>query len=315
MKINPFALVIALLLSGTSLAVAQEKTVEKTYDNIDKIELKIISGNLKIGASTSDQVQVSGTYNDQQLSVKLTNASGKLVIEEKSKQYRMNESSSWTLLVPNDISIRSNSASGNVAVQDIEVNLHSNTGSGNYAFSSVKGYLQLNTGSGNVSIDGSDGEFSCNTGSGNIGVEGSRGSLGLNTGSGQITLQDSGGSISANTGSGQVKGKNMTITGSSSFNAGSGNVMVSLSSPPRASLSVNSGSGNATLDMNGASFDGQLVMQCNEKNGSISAPFTFDEEKVIENGKNKTLRKMKQFGNSSTRIQVSTGSGNAKVSK
>lgn len=316
MKINPFALVIAFLLGTINLALAQEKTVNETYDNIKRIELNIISGNLEIGASSSDQVQVTGTYDEQQIQVKISNSNGKLVIEEKSRQNRMNRSSRWTLLVPNELKINSNSASGNVTVEDIAVNLYSNTGSGNYTFSAVQGRLQLNTGSGNVNIDDSDAAFNCNTGSGNVGVNGSKGNLSLNTGSGNIILDNSGGSISANTGSGQVRGTNMNLTGPSSFNTGSGNATVGLSTSPKGDLSVNSGSGNASLALNGVSFNGELVMQCNEKNGRISAPFSFDSEKVISNGKyHKTLRKEKRFGSGGTQIQVSTGSGSAKVSK
>jgi len=316
MKILRFILSLALVLGVNSLSQAQEKNISKSYSGIDKIEFNVIAGNIKIGASNTDQVQVTGTYNEEQIRVKMSNSNGKLIIEEKSKSNRINESSTWTLLIPSDISVKSNSASGNVTVEGVQLNLHTNTGSGNFVFTGVSGYLQLNTGSGNVDIDNSNAEFACNTGSGNIGVKESTGRLGLNTGSGQISLQNSGGTISANTGSGQVKGKGMTITGSSSFNTGSGNVIVSLAGLPKADFSVNAGSGNSTLDMNGISFQGQLVMQCNEKNGKISAPFSFDQEKVIErNGRNNNiLRKTKRFGNSNIKIQVSTGSGAAKVS-
>lgn len=317
MKLQQALLPIALLLLSIQFTFAQTKTVQKSYNNIQKIELDVISGNIEIGASSNGQVQLDGEYDADQVQVSITNTNGNLKIKEKSKSRRMNEASTWTLKVPNDIMIRSNTASGNVEVEDVDIELYSNTGSGNYSFENFEGSMQLNTGSGNIMIIDSEGDANCNTGSGNIKVNGSNGKLGLNTGSGTISLDRAVGSINANSGSGQVTGKNVTVTGSSSFNTGSGNVSLSLAAQPGADLSVNAGSGNSSLDMNGFKFNGELVMQCGEKSGNIRAPFSFDKEEVIERGgrNNNMIRKTKSFGASGTKIQVSTGSGTAKVSK
>lgn len=317
MKLQQSLLPIAFLLLSVQFAFAQTKTVQESYNNIDKIELEVISGDIQIGASSDNQVRLEGQYDSDQVQVSITSSNGKLKIKEKSKARRMDEASSWTLQVPNDILIRSNTASGNVQVQGVNLELYSNTGSGNFSFENIEGRIQLNTGSGNIMVVESQANANCNTGSGNIKINGSNGNLGLNTGSGRISLDGASGSISANSGSGNVTGKNMKITGSSSFNTGSGNVSLGLAAAPDGDVSVNAGSGNSSLEMNGFKFNGELVMQCGEKNGNIRAPFSFDKEEVIERGgrNNNMIRKTKNFGSSGTKIQVSTGSGTAKVSK
>lgn len=315
MKLQQSLLPIAFLLFSVQIAFAQTKTVKKSYNDIDKIELEVISGDIEIGASSNGKVQLAGEYDPDQVQVSITNNNGILRIKEKKRARRMNEASSWTLKIPNDIMIRSNTASGNVQVEDVNLELYCNTGSGNFSFENIQGLIQLNTGSGNIMLLESQANANCNTGSGNIKINGSNGKLGLNTGSGRINLDGATGEISANSGSGNVTGNNMKITGASSFNTGSGNVTLSLAAEPSGDVRVNAGSGNSTLDMNGFKFRGELVMQCNQKNGSISAPYTFDREKVISSGQNQIVRKTKKFGSSGSKIQVSTGSGRAKVSK
>ena len=222
MKLQQSLLPIAILLVSIQFTFAQTKTIQKSYNNIQKIELDVISGNIEIGASSNGQVLLDGEYDSDQVQVSITNNNGKLKIKEKSKSRRMNEASSWTLKVPNDIMIRTNTASGNVEVEDVDIELFSNTGSGNYRFENFEGFMKLNT-----------------------------------------------------------------------------------------------GSGNSSLEMNGFKFNGELVMQCGEKSGNISAPFSFDKEEVIERGgrNNNMIRKTKSFGTAGTKIQVSTGSGTAKISK
>lgn len=315
MNLRQILVSFALVLGGTSLLFGQQKTIERSYDDVTKIDLDLISGNIKIGLSDDGNVHLNGVYYPEKGEVSVTNSNGKLYIKEKSKSGYMDRPATWTLMIPNSISVRSRTASGNVEVDGVALNLHSNTGSGNFDFTNFKGFVQINTGSGNISVIDSEAEANCNTGSGNIRVSGSNGDLGLNTGSGNINLASSAGSISANSGSGQVVGKEITVTGHSSFNTGSGSVALSLAAPPSGDVRVNAGSGNSTLDMNGFKFQGELVMQCNQKNGSISAPYTFDREKVISSGQNQIVRKTKKFGSSGSKIQVSTGSGRAKVSK
>ncbi|MEZ5039177.1 MAG: DUF4097 family beta strand repeat-containing protein [Saprospiraceae bacterium] len=313
MKKTIMLTLVNLLVFMTSASFAQNKVIDKTYQDIKKIEINVGASDLTVKKSGSQDTQVMGEYNEDQIEVIMQVNNGTLVIREKTRRNSHNEQSNWTLIVPEGMQISSNSGSGNIRIGDVALNLQANVGSGNFSFDKVGGNMQVNTGSGNIEINGSDAEFGCNTGSGNIEVSKSEGKFQLNTGSGQVSLQTVSGKISANTGSGDVNGRDIAITGHSGFNSGSGKVAVQLGSAPKADFSVNSGSGNSTLDFNGQNFDGELVMKCNKKSGSIAAPFRFDTEEEQRNGNNYTLRKTKKFGNLDIKVQVSTGSGQAKV--
>ena len=119
----------------------------------------------------------------------------------------------------------------------------------------------------------------------------------------------------ANVGSGDIEAVRVSIRGRSSFNTGSGDVEVELSKPTDYDLSVNSGSGDATLDFGGNAIEGTVVMKANKRNGSIKAPFDFDSSEEIDNGNSTVVKKTKKLGTNNIDIKVGTGSGTAKILK
>ena len=117
-----------------------------------------------------------------------------------------------------------------------------------------------------------------NAGSGDLSVSDVSGEIELNCGSGDIAITNVNGGVDANVGSGDIAAANLRLAQSSSFNSGSGDVMVELSESLKSSISVNSGSGDAVLDFNGIQINGTVVMTANKRNGEIHAPFPFDKE-------------------------------------
>jgi hypothetical protein len=165
-------------------------------------------------------------------------------------------------------------------------------------------------------VDNYAGELNINSGSGEIAVRKSEGDMNLNGGSGNIRIADSKASFSANSGSGNVIGSNVTLTGSSKFNSGSGDAEILLAVAPSYNISVNSGSGDSQLDFNGAKIEGEVVMKANKKNGIIKAPFDFDKtEELNEHGDQVIVKKTAIKGNGNIKIAVSTGSGAAVLKK
>ncbi|MEO1654840.1 MAG: DUF4097 family beta strand repeat-containing protein, partial [Bacteroidota bacterium] len=189
------------------------------------------------------------------------------------------------------------------------------TGSGNITLQNVQLSMKSNNGSGDINIINSKGIINANVGSGNIEVEGSEGKLRLSCGSGNIVLENTAGKLSASVGSGNIRGRELKITQASSFSSGSGNVQVALGASPQANFSANSGSGNASLTLNGHSLPGELEMRANKNNGKILSPFTFDLETEETSGSNTVLKKTKSFGDQDITVRVATGSGTAKVSE
>ena len=194
------------------------------------------------------------------------------------------------------------------------MDLNVNTGSGDISVQQLRGDLRGNTGSGNIKLTETSGEIKANTGSGNIEIENTSGELSVNCGSGDIRMKDSNAAFTANSGSGSIRGTNLTLTGSSRFNSGSGDAQIVLAGSPAHNISVNSGSGDAVLDFNGNTIAGEVVMKANKKNGTIKAPFPFDKTEEIEQGRDQVIiKKTAQRGNSDVKISIATGSGVAQI--
>lgn len=308
----------SLMLLVCTVAFAQDKTKNQTYKNIKNIRLSTASGDITIkkSATGDTKVNVRYSYDDDEYQVVMEEDGGKLTLEEKFERGNHSGSSNWTIEVPNDVTLRLSTGSGDISVASLAANIKSNTGSGNIELTGVKGELDFNTGSGDVELSNVDGELTMNTGSGTITLSDSKGTYDLNTGSGNIRMDKASGDFRANTGSGSIKANNISITGNSKFNTGSGNAMVSLAAELKSGISVNSGSGDSKLQFNGTPISGEVVMSANERSGNIVAPFKFDKEETVDNGgSSKTIRKTAKLGSQNISIKVGTGSGTAEITK
>lgn len=306
------------MLFVVSVAFAQEKTKNQTYKNIKNVRLSTSSGDITIKKSTSGEtkVNVRYTYDEDEYQIVMEEADGRLTLEEKFERGSHSGDSYWTLEVPDNVTLKLNTGSGDLIVTSLNASIKANSGSGNVELTAVKGQLDFNTGSGDFEIDDADGELDINTGSGNVSLRNSKGSYDVNAGSGDIRLDKIIGDFQVNTGSGDIKANNVTIAGNSKFNTGSGNATVSLAAELKSSISVNSGSGDSKLQFNGTPISGEVVMTANARGGDIVAPFKFDKEETVEDGGNqKRIRKTAKLGNQNISIKVGTGSGTAEISK
>lgn len=318
MKKKIFTASICLLFL-TIITTAQEK-ISKNFTGIEKITINTASGDciLKKGSGTEVTVELEHDYKEGYQPV-IEKEGNRLVIKEIFDRGSWSGSAKWTLTIPDNMDIRLNTGSGDFEASNLTFELDMNTGSGDIMLRTVKGDLRSNTGSGDMEIVDFDGEIKANTGSGNMRLENALGEVRFNCGSGNIRLKDVNASISANVGSGDIDATGVTLAGSSSFNSGSGTAEVELAASPGFDISVNSGSGDATLDFNGNTIAGLVVMRANKKNGNISAPFSFDKEEEIDKDSGRygqtIIKKTAQIGSSDVKIKVGTGSGTAKISK
>jgi hypothetical protein len=310
-------LTIALLLFVT-VAFAQEKTKSNTFKNIKNLRLSTASGDITIKKSSSAEtkVNVRYTYDESDFQILMEETDGRLTLEEKFDRGSYSGSSYWTLEIPDNVTMKLNTGSGDIIINALSADIKSNTGSGNIQLTGVKGELDFNTGSGDVELEDVGGTLDLNTGSGNIELRNSKGSFDLNAGSGDIRCDKVNGDFRINTGSGDIKANSVSIAGNSKFNTGSGNATVSLAAELKSSISVNSGSGDSKLQFNGTPISGEVVMTANERSGDIIAPFKFDKEEVIDDdGNQKRMRKTAKLGNQNISIRVGTGSGTAEITK
>ena len=301
-----------------TLSAAQDKTVNKTFSNIKNIRLNTASGDIQIkkGSGAEVKVQVKYTYDDDNYKVIMDQSESRLTLKEEFDRGSFSGNSSWTLEIPDNIDISMNTGSGDIIVENLKIEIKSNTGSGDVTLTAVDGELDFNTGSGDIELENVAGEVAMNTGSGDIRARKGKGNYAFNAGSGDIRVEDLNGDFNMNTGSGNVNARAITITAASSFNTGSGSSSVALAGPLDHNISVNSGSGDATLNFAGHPISGEVVMTANERNGDIVAPFKFDKEEVIDdNGNSRRIRKTAKLGSKDIRIKVGTGSGTAEIVK
>jgi DUF4097 and DUF4098 domain-containing protein YvlB len=316
MKNSIFAI---LMLMIVSVAFAQDKNESKTFNNIKNLRLSTASGDIAIKKSSSGETKVSVryTYDEKDYHVVMDEVDGRLVLEEKFERGSYSGSSYWTLEVPDNLTMKLNTGSGDIRIDQLTIaDIKSNSGSGDVELASVKGRLDFNTGSGDYVLENIDGELDLNTGSGNINVRNSKGSFDLNAGSGDIRFEKVNGNFQVNTGSGDIKANNVTIAGTSKFNNGSGNATVSLGAELKSSISLNSGSGDSKLEFNDTQISGEVIMTANKPSGDIVAPFKFDKEETIDDGgSQKRIQKTAKLGNSDIKIRIGTGSGTAEITK
>ena len=309
---------LAILLHTVLPSAAQEKSINRSFTGINTIEAATASGNIVVKKSAGAAVNLTlvHSFDEGDFRPLIEERGGKLTLKEDFARGSHTGNSTWTLEIPDNVTMHLNSGSGNIAIEGVRTNVTSSVGSGNIKLSSVTGELSFNTGSGNIGLTDASGELSFNTGSGKIVAEGGTGQFRLNAGSGNIDLRRLTGTFSINTGSGNIKADAMSFQGAGQFNTGSGDAVVTLASDATHDISVNSGSGDATLDFNGTPMQGEIIMTANEHNGNIVAPFDFDREETIREGNSQPkIRKVARLSDKSITIKVGTGSGTAKVAK
>lgn len=308
--------VLALVLAAWT---AGAQTITKNFTGVKNIRLTTSSGDVLLtkGGSQEVQVEVTSTYDKGDYQPVFEQSGSTLTLKENFEKRSVSGHSAWKLTIPDGLDLNITSGSGNMEAADLKFTAKVNTGSGDYDWRNVSGESSINTGSGTIHLDTYQGSMRLNSGSGDIRISKSQGDLHANTGSGDISISGTRGGVFANTGSGDIRAQEIALTSKGTFNSGSGKVLLVLSAPLTADLSLNSGSGDAVLDCKGNALEGKVIMTASKKHGDIVAPFAFDKTEEINegHGDNATIRKTVQLGSSTRVIKISTGSGTAEVRK
>ena len=287
---NKILTFLGILLSVHFLSA--QKTHTESFSGVDAIKLGTGIGSVDILPSNSSSVEVKVVYDDDKYELKMKKEGSTLSLKEKSvRDFKRGGEISWTLAVPSGVSVDINSGTGAIEIKDVNVDGKLNSGTGKIAVENIEGALDMNSGTGAVYAKNCEGAIK------------------MNSGTGSVRASNVSGAINANSGTGSVSGSNLDVDGSSVFNSGTGSVNVSLAAELEGDITVNSGTGSATLDFNGHDIEGTIVMSCNKKSGSISAPFSFDSEQIRNN---KTMVKTANRGGSQ-KVKVGTGTGRATI--
>lgn len=311
-------LILVLILAVSVGLQAQEKTINKSFEGVEEIKINTASGDCRIVKGSGNKVEVTlvHSYDDDVFEAIFEQDGSTLNIKEKFKSNTSSHGSSdWKLTVPENMKVNFNTGSGDLDATKLAIDIKSNTGSGDIHLDNVSGKVKVNTGSGETNVDYFDGELTVNTGSGDVDLDDSKGTFKINVGSGDIDANKLTGEFSINVGSGDIDASDLSLTDASSFNSGSGDARVVLKTELKNDISINSGSGNATLDFNGIGIAGDITMKANKKHGDISAPFEFDSVTEEERGDQTIVTKTAKIGSSNVKIKVATGSGRATIEK
>lgn len=289
------ALVMVLVMTGMTSA----ETKQLTAKGKSEVRLKLVLGSCVLRPSLDGALHATVEYNYEPeggFEAKLEERGSVVYLEEKFRGRNPEGSSSWTLLVPEGMEVDFNTATGSLTIEGVNIEIKANSGTGSLELTKVTGgRYKMNTGTGNITVTGSQGEFDLNSGTGNVNVE------------------DSEGNFEANSGTGDVDASAITIEGNGKFNSGTGDVMVSAPRGHGFTLSVSSGTGDATLRMSGQPVEGLFEFTANSRRGRIVSPVRFDKEEELPNGDGTYWRKSFTKGNGTTKYYIETGTGTAKL--
>lgn len=136
-----------------------------------------------------------------------------------------------------------------------------------------------------------------------------------NTGSGGANITDARGSFSINSGSGNVTVSEATIAGGSTFNAGSGDIRLTLAASADHDLTFSTGSGKAVLNYYGNTIKGEFEFTAREDRGKIVSPFSFDDETTFTQSGRTYMRKAFTRDKNNPKVTISTGTGTAELKR
>ncbi len=292
--LNQLTLFAFLFAALPTLIFAQN--LDKSYKNVDFLEISSLTGDITIKKGNTSEVQVKGEWNADKIKVDVDYDGKTLTIKEKKTRNNVGgNASNWVLMVPDNL--------------DLDVN----SGTGDLAISGVKADLDANSGTGDISVEDMEGRFDINSGTGGLEIDNAKGKFDLNSGTSYVRVTNSEGKFDANSGTGNVEFRSVKPTGNTTLNSGTGDVEFIISGEIEADLALNSGTGDAILDFAGNKIEGDFEMKCGINSGRIVAPFDFDSEQRIGNRNNGHIEKAAKIGKAMYDLEISTGTGTAKV--
>lgn len=295
---NLVALVIIIGLVGPGYG-QDGKQIKKEFAAKKTVKIKLVLGGCRIEKSQDDKIHVNldYSYDDDEFSYKMLEKGNSLVLQEKFNGNNPAGQSQWLLGVPDDTEVDFESATGELSIAGAKLEIKGNTGTGAIEISDASGEFDLNTGTGSIQVSNTEGEIEVNSGTGRVRIEKSKGTINANSGTGKVVAYD------------------ITIVDEGDFNSGTGDVEIKLVKGEDFDLSLNSGTGDAVLELDGQPLQGYFEMAAHARKGAISAPVKFDREEEIKENGGSYFRKSFTKGKDSPRYFIKTGTGKAKLTR
>jgi hypothetical protein len=311
---------------------AEKQEINRSYDNIESVDIATRSGDCIIQTGSGDIVQVSlsHTYARRHFEPQFRVRGRELILKEEFRGMARGRSV-WRLTVPKNTriafatasgdleiselsdEISARSASGDVSVENSSGGINVSTASGDLAFQDISGEIKINTASGDIEIRSFSGDASINTASGRIRGRDVDGTLSAHSASGDVSISDSRGVFAINSASGDLDMTDIAIEGESTFSSASGDVIIELADSAVYDLTLTSASGRAILNYGGAPLTASFEFTARAGRGRIVAPFRFDREEQFFQGGQLYERKTLVQGRNNPKITIATASGRAEL--
>jgi Putative adhesin len=194
----------------------------------------------------------------------------------------------YEITAPSDTKLRTQSGSGDQAIEGLHAGVDLVSGSGDVRLRDLDGEVHLRTGSGNVEAQDVSGAFTADAGSGDVRLDAKgNGDVHVHTGSGNIELRGINGALEAETGSGDVNIAGIQ-TGIWEIRAHSGDVEIELPS-------------NAAFDLDATTGSGEVV---------VGRPVTMVVQGRVREARRSVNGKV---GGGGPQLTIHTGSGDVRI--
>ncbi len=309
---------VMIVCSLSSAAFAKKaKVIEKTFDRVETLKVKTVLGDcvIKQGSGSDIQIRVEYTYDDDEFEVKFKERGGSLSVEEDIDGNDVKGESEWVIVVPKGIEIEFSSATGGLKASGLSGELDASSGTGSIVISGFKGDIEASSGTGDIILSDADGEFELSSGTGDVTVKDADGNFDASSGTGDVEISNSKGDFDANSGTGHVEASGLALKDFGEFSSGTGNATIDLPEGESYELEISSGTGRATIECGGSDLDAHVVMSARKRDGKISSSFDFEDEEEYERNDETYIRKWFTKGSGARKIEISTGTGRAKIKK
>jgi DUF4097 and DUF4098 domain-containing protein YvlB len=309
--------VLMMYVSGVLNAQQPEK-VQKTFDGIQSIRIKTVSGDcfVKKGESSNVKVEVVWSVEPEgSFEPEFRKSGDELRLEENRYGRSIRGHVTWTLTVPPETEIDFSTASGELSVDGLTKSVEASTASGDVSIENAKGEFDISTASGEINLEYTEGEFDISTASGEINARKIEGLLEFSTASGEIDVNDVRGTFEFSTASGEIEASHLHFEDDAEFSTASGKIEVSLAESPKFDIELSCASGTVTLDYQGNVIKGFFEFTARKDRGRIVSPVSFDQESEYERYNHIYIRKSFTKGSESPKIILGTATGTVRLKK
>lgn len=251
------ALTLAIVAAPAAMAVQDVKEV-LPLDSDGRFSISMIAGTITVQGWDSDQVEITGTLDDE-AELKVSTSPGAVTVRveyPKSERIRnrgRGRECNLVVRVPGTATVEVEGVSANIVIRDVQGRVHAEAVSGGIDISGRPVAVDATTVSGSVVVEGAEKSIRANSVSGSVEVSADGGELYLESVSGRIRIRGGtldrveAGSVSGNVEFEGRLGRNVRMD----LNSHSGSVDVRLLGEVSARLSLETFSGSIESEFGG----------------------------------------------------------------